>query len=77
LCAQGNLVFEILGNKGGLAPQHLLLRDRYLEGLVAYREKRWDDALRALNASLEADLAGDPLPIGDVAHPFRTRLEPV
>jgi len=52
------VVFEILGNKGGLAPQHLSLRDRYLEGLVAYREKRWDDALRALNASLEA-MPGD------------------
>jgi hypothetical protein len=41
-----------------LAPQQLSLRDRYLEGLVAYREKRWDDALRALNTSLEA-MPGD------------------
>jgi len=29
-------------------------RDRYLEGLAAYRERRWDDALRSFNASLEA-----------------------
>jgi adenylate cyclase len=34
------------------------LRDRYSEGLAAYRAQRWDDALRALNASLEA-MPGD------------------
>jgi hypothetical protein len=27
--------------------------DKYLEGLAAYREQRWHDALRARNASLE------------------------
>jgi class 3 adenylate cyclase len=52
------VVFEILGSKGELTPQQLSLRDSYLEGLTAYRERRWDDALRALNASLEA-LPGD------------------
>ena len=52
------VVFEILGNKGKLAPQQLSSRDSYLEGLTAYREKRWDDALGALNMSLEA-LPGD------------------
>jgi class 3 adenylate cyclase len=52
------VVFEILGPKGELTPQQLSSRDKYLEGLAAYRERRWDDALRALNASLEA-MPGD------------------
>jgi len=47
-------IFEILGRKGELVPQQLTSRDRYLEGLAAYRERKWDDALRALGASLEA-----------------------
>jgi class 3 adenylate cyclase len=52
------VIFEILGHKGGLTPQQLSSRDGYLEGLAAYREQRWDDALRALGASLEA-MPGD------------------
>ena len=52
------IIFEILGRKGELTPQQLSSRDKYLEGLAAYREQRWDDALRALNASLEA-MPGD------------------
>jgi class 3 adenylate cyclase len=47
-------VFEILGPKGELTPQQQALRNKYLEGLMAYRERRWDDALVAFNASLEA-----------------------
>jgi hypothetical protein len=52
------VIFEILGRKGELTPQQLSSRDKYLEGLAAYREQRWDDALRTLNASLEA-MPGD------------------
>ena len=52
------VIFEILGRKGQLTPQQGSLRDRYLEALVAYRERRWDDALGALNASIEA-MPGD------------------
>ena len=52
------IIFEMLGRQGELTPQQLSLRDRYLEGLAAYREQRWDDALRALNSSLEA-MPGD------------------
>jgi class 3 adenylate cyclase len=48
------VIFEILGSGGKLTPQRLSSRDRYLEGLAAYREQRWVDALRALNGSLEA-----------------------
>jgi class 3 adenylate cyclase len=52
------VIFEILGRKGELTPQQLSLRMSYLEGLAAYREQRWDDARRALNASLET-MPGD------------------
>jgi class 3 adenylate cyclase len=48
------IIFEILGRRGELTPQQFLSRDKYLEGLAAYREQRWDEALRALNESLEA-----------------------
>jgi class 3 adenylate cyclase len=52
------VIFEILGSAGELTPQQLLLRDKYLKGLTAYREQRWDNALRSFNASLEA-MPGD------------------
>jgi class 3 adenylate cyclase len=52
------VIFELLGRKGEPAPQQLALRNSYLEGLTAYREKRWDDALGAFHLSLEA-LPGD------------------
>ena len=56
------VVFEIVGKKGDLTPQYLASRDKYLEGLSAYRERRWDDALGAFNASLEA-MPGDGPPM--------------
>jgi class 3 adenylate cyclase len=48
------IIFEILGRKGELTSQQFISRDKYLEGLAAYREQRWDEALRALNESLGA-----------------------
>lgn len=54
------IIYEILGSGGKLTPQQLSSRDRYLEGLAAYREKRWEDALRALNASPEATPGDGP-----------------
>lgn len=54
------VIFEILGRKGELTPQLLSSRDRYREGLEAYRAKRWDDAVRALRASLEATPGDGP-----------------
>jgi len=48
------IIFEILGRKGEVTLQQLAARDRYQEGLAAYREQRWEDARRAFNASLEA-----------------------
>ena len=52
------VIFEILGRKGEPTPQQLSLRASYQEGLAAYRERRWDDALRAFNEALEA-MPGD------------------
>src|SRR5260370_23419294 len=49
------VIFDILGRKGELTSQQLTSRDRYLEALSAYRERRWDDALRALDAALAAN----------------------
>src|SRR5947208_469054 len=48
------VVFEIMGRKGELTPDQLLLRTRYSEGLAAYRARNWDEARRAFNAALEA-----------------------
>jgi len=55
---RSEVVFELLGMKGKVLPQQLALRDSYLEGLAAYRERRWDDALAKFSASLEA-MPGD------------------
>jgi class 3 adenylate cyclase len=46
-------VYEIMG-KGALAPQDALLREKYAEGLAAYRARRWDDARKAFSAALDA-----------------------
>jgi class 3 adenylate cyclase len=48
------VVFEIMGRKGELTPDQLLLRTRYSEGLAAYRARNWDQARRAFKAALEA-----------------------
>ncbi len=55
---RAEVVFEILGRKGELTPQQRSLQASYQEGLAAYRERRWDDALGTLNAALEA-MPGD------------------
>jgi class 3 adenylate cyclase len=56
--SHSEVIFEILGRKGEPTRQQLTLRASYLEGLAAYREQRWDDALRAFSEALEA-LPGD------------------
>jgi adenylate cyclase len=55
---QSEVVFEVLGCKGELSSHQLSMRNNYLKGLAAYREQRWEDAVHALNASLEA-MPGD------------------
>jgi adenylate cyclase len=54
------IIFEMLGRKGELTAQQSVLRDRYQEGLSAYRDRKWDDAIRALNACLEASPGDGP-----------------
>jgi class 3 adenylate cyclase len=51
---QPQAVFEIMGRKGALAESLMTLRNRYAEGLAAYRAQRWDDARKALGAALQA-----------------------
>ena len=47
-------VFEIMGQKGQLTPERIELRDRFAEGLTAYRAQRWDESRRAFEAALKA-----------------------
>ena len=49
---QPQAVYEIMGRKGELTAAQLELRDRFAEGLAAYREQRWDNARRAFEAAL-------------------------
>jgi class 3 adenylate cyclase len=51
--SHSEVIFEIMGRKGALTPQQQASRQTYQEGLAAYRDQRWDDASRALNAALE------------------------
>jgi class 3 adenylate cyclase len=53
-------VFEVMGGKGDLAPERLVLRARYAEGLAAYRARCWDEARRAFESALEAVPSDEP-----------------
>jgi class 3 adenylate cyclase/hemerythrin superfamily protein len=53
-------VFDILAGKGELTPAQSVLRDRYAEGLAAYRARRWDEARGAFRAGLEAVPGDEP-----------------
>ncbi len=53
-------VFEIMARKGDLTPQQSTLRDRYAEGLAAYRARRWADARNAFRAGLDAVPGDEP-----------------
>jgi adenylate cyclase len=47
-------VYEIMARKGELTAAQAELRDRFAEGLAAYRARRWDEARRAFEAALKA-----------------------
>src|SRR5882672_288847 len=47
-------VFEIMGQKGELTPERIELRDRFAEGLTAYRAQRFDESRDAFEAALKA-----------------------
>jgi adenylate cyclase len=46
-------VFEIIGRKNEFDETLLLLRERYAEGLAAYRDRQWDAAREAFRGALE------------------------
>ena len=68
-------VFEIMGRKGELTEKQVALRERYAEGLAAYRERRWDDARRAFHTALEA-VPGDGPSIAMAARVENFRVNP-
>jgi class 3 adenylate cyclase len=47
-------VFEVMGRAGALTAAHESLRSHYVDGLGAYRARRFDEARAAFNAALEA-----------------------
>jgi class 3 adenylate cyclase len=51
---QAETVFEIMAAKSALSPEQLRLRERYADGLAAYRARQWNVALTAFTAALEA-----------------------
>ena len=53
-------IFELLGQKGEVAPERLALRDAYLEALEAYRDKAWDKACTGFKACLAINPCDPP-----------------
>jgi adenylate cyclase len=51
---QPQSVFEVFGQKGALTANQSALRDRYAEGLAAYRACSFEEARNAFKAALEA-----------------------
>jgi class 3 adenylate cyclase len=51
---QPQVVFEIMGRKGELTAAQIKLRERFSDGLAAYRSQRWEDSRRAFEAALSA-----------------------
>ncbi len=53
-------IFEIMGRKDALSAESLALRDRFAQGLAAYRRQSWDEARAAFLACLAVDPADGP-----------------
>jgi adenylate cyclase len=47
-------IYDILGRKGALTAEKTALRERFSEGLAAYRDRRWDEARLSFLAALAA-----------------------
>ena len=45
-------IFELLGQKGEVAPERLALRDAYVEALDVHRAKAWEKACTGFEACL-------------------------
>ena len=52
--SQPQVIFEIMGRRGEIATNAVLLCTRYEEGLTAYWAESWDKARAAFNAGLAA-----------------------
>jgi adenylate cyclase len=52
-------IFEVLGRKGEVGAEAMTARERYGEGLAAYRKRRWDEAEAGFRACIAA-IADDP-----------------
>jgi class 3 adenylate cyclase len=52
---QTQAVYEIMGRKGQLTAARIELRDRFSEGLAAYRAQHWEAARRGFEAALLAN----------------------
>ena len=53
-------IFELLGQKGEVAPDRLALGDAYVEALDAYRGKAWEKACAGFEACLAIYLCDPP-----------------
>jgi adenylate cyclase len=73
--SHSEVIFEILGRKGGLTVEETAARNSYHEGLAAYRERRWDDALHAFAASHKA-MPGDGPSNALLSRIEKLKLEP-
>jgi adenylate cyclase len=73
--SHSEVIFEILGRKGGLTVEETAARNSYHEGLAAYRERRWDDALHAFAASRKA-MPGDGPSNALLSRIEKLKLEP-
>jgi len=72
-----DIIYEVLGRKGELTPAQIELKNRYAEGLAAYRARRWDDAASAFVAARAAVPDDGPaLALMERIHVFRANPPP-
>jgi adenylate cyclase len=57
---EANKVFEVMGMKGMMNSKLMDLREKFAEGLAAYRSRDWKNAREAFNACLEGNPEDEP-----------------
>jgi adenylate cyclase len=71
------IVYEIMGRKGELNAAQIESRDRYAEGLAAYRARRWDEAEAAFaTARVASPDDGPALALMERIHSFKANSPP-
>ena len=53
-------VFEVLGHKGQVDPQKMQVVDLFAQGVVRYRERKWDEAISFFEQGLKIDPTDGP-----------------